>query len=477
MASAPSLPPTRRLRLLSFDVPRMRRDLATFFSGLEADLGDVACIRIGPIRFCLLTNPDLIREFLIAPPGQFQRSGFYQLAKAVMGEGLLTAQDGPAHRQQRRLAQPAFTPARIATYAGTMVECAHRRSSAWRDAELLDLYDEMCQLSLDVAARTLFGTDAAADVEIIRESINTLLTTTNSRWAEYLMGLVILLHKVGVPTVGSPSAHRAIRRLNEFTYRIIRQRREGTAAGEDLLSFLMRARDTEGDGSGMTDQQLRDQVMTFLLAGHETIATTLTWAWYALARNPQVESRLHAEVDAVLGDRAPTAADLPQLDYTRRVFQETLRMYPAIWIMGRTALHDRELGAYRVPRGTQLVVSPYVVHRCARFFPRPEQFDPDRWLDPDMGGPQSTYTFIPFGGGARRCIGEPFARVEGPLLLATLAQRWRFVLQPGQENVGYAGGIVLRPKGGLQVRAERRQPAPIATVSAAGIAQLEETAT
>jgi cytochrome P450 len=247
---------------------------------------------------------------------------------------------------------------------------------------------------------------------------------------------------------------RAVALLDGIVYRIIAERRASGEDRGDLLSMLMAADDVEGDGTRMTDRQLRDEVMTILLAGHETTANALTWTWYLLARNPSAGERLHEEVDRALGGRPPGAADLPALGYVERVFAESMRLYPPAWGLGRRALADHEVGGYTVPAGGLVAMSPYVVQRDPRWWPDPERFDPDRFL-PEARAARPRFAYFPFGGGARQCIGESFAWMEGVLLLSALAQRWSFRLAPGPP-VEPQALITLRPRHGIRMRAEAR---------------------
>jgi cytochrome P450 len=248
--------------------------------------------------------------------------------------------------------------------------------------------------------------------------------------------------------------HRARRRLDALIFRLVADRRASGGDRGDLLSMLIAARDAEGDGSGMTDQQLRDEIVTLLMAGHETTANALTWAWHLLSRHPHAEAALHAELAHVLGGRVPTADDLPQLEYARRVLSETMRLYPPAWMIERRPLEDFEAGGYIIPSGTIVLMSQYLVHRDPRWWSEPEHFDPDRWA-PDRQALRPKFAYFPFGGGARMCIGEHFAWMEGVLVLATLAQRWRMRYE---EPVGPKAEplVTLRPRGGMPMRLEQR---------------------
>jgi cytochrome P450 len=301
----------------------------------------------------------------------------------------------------------------------------------------------MTRLTLAIVGRTLFDADVEGEareigeaLEVALESVNTLIFPFGSLWERS-------------PLPGPRRFRRACERLDATIYRLIAERRAAGLEGDDLLSLLLRARDEDGDGDAMTDRQVRDEAMTLFLAGHETTANLLTWTWYLLSQAPEAEQRLHAELDAVLGGRLPSVDDLPALRFMDRVIDESLRLYPPVWLFGRRALEDTELGGYPIPRGTVVSVSQWVTHHDQRWFPEPWRFDPDRW-DPGETARRPPYSFFPFGGGTRICIGEGFARMEAKLVLATIASRWRLRLAPGHQ-VGLRPRITLRPRGGMRV--------------------------
>jgi len=376
----------------------------------------------------------------------FRKGRALQRAKRLLGEGLLTS-EGEFHRRQRRLAQPAFHRRRVNSYARVMVEYAEAASARWRDGQELDISDEMMRLTLAVVGKTLFD----ADVESDADEVGSALTEVMNLFGYLMLPFSELLEKLPLP----PRRRflRARARLDAVIYRIIEERRRSGVDRGDLLSTLLHAVDEEGDRTGMTDEQLRDEVMTIFLAGHET---TLTWAWFLLAQNPEAEARLHEELDAVLAaGRPPEPEDVPALRYTEMVVAETMRLYPPAWALGRLALEDYEVRGYLIPRGALVLVSQYVIHRDPRFFPDPERFDPARWT-PEAKSARPQFAYFPFGGGPRRCVGEGFAWTEAVLILAALARRWRPRLLPGR-RVETQPRITLRPgEGGVPVRLERR---------------------
>jgi cytochrome P450 len=308
----------------------------------------------------------------------------------------------------------------------------------------------MMQLSLEIVARTLFASDVTADIRIINDEVNAIMRLYNFLVA--LPRAEALLH---LPIPGLMRFRRARKHLDAVVQRMIATRRSEAIDRGDLLSMLISARDTENSGEGMSDEQLRDEVITIFLAGYETVANALTWTWYLLSQNPEAEERLHAEIDQVLGDRPATLSDLPQLRYTEMVFAESMRLYPPAWAMGRQATRAIELGPYRLPAGTYVLFSQYILQRSAEYFPDPLRFDPERFT-PEQKAARHRFTYFPFGGGGRQCIGEAFAWMEGVLLIATIAQRWNLRLLPGQ-RIEVQPKITLRPRFPIRVQAQVRR--------------------
>jgi cytochrome P450 len=424
-----------------------RRDAIGLLTRLARQYGDVVRYRLGVERITLLNHPDYIRDVMVSHQRNFTKSRGLQWAKFILGEGLLTS-EGELHVRQRRLAQPAFQRQHVPTYGDTMVTSTQRLQQRWHDGDIRDLNQEMTRLTLAIASKTLFDTD----VEEEAQDISTALTTVLDLFPRFMLPWYALLAKLPLPSNRRAAQARDL--LDTVIYRIIRARRASGEDRGDLLSMLMTARDEEGDGSGMSDQQLRDEVMTLLLAGHETTATLLTWTWYLLSQHPAVEAQLHAELDAVLAGRLPSATDMPQLRYTRMVLAEALRLYPPAWIIGRRTIEAYEVGEYILPPQAIVVMSPYITQHDARFFPDPEVFNPQRWT-PEMEATLPKFAYFPFGGGARQCIGEGFAWMEGMLVLATLAQQWHMRLVPGH-RVALKPLITLRPRYGMQMTLQRR---------------------
>jgi cytochrome P450 len=432
--------------LLSFS-----RDPLGFLRGLARDYGDVARFGNGAQEFFLLSHPDYVRDVLVTHHADFMKGRGLQRAKRLLGEGLLTSEP-PLHRRQRRLAQPAFHRQRVAAYASLMVDYAERlQRERWREGRPLDVAQEMMHLTLSVVGQTLFGAETEAEAEEVGEAV----TETMRSFTRFMLPFAELLDRLPLPS--TRRFLRAKARLDAIIYRIIEERRASGEDRGDLLSMLLQAQDEEGDGGRMTDEQLRDEAMTIFLAGHETTANALTWAWLLLSQNPEAERRLHEELDAVLGGRAATAEDLPRLAYTEMVLAEAMRLYPPAWVLGRRALKDYEVAGYRVPAGSIVIMSQYVMHRDPRYFPDPERFVPERFA-PEARAARPQFAYFPFGGGPRRCIGEGFAWMEGVLVLATLARRWRLRLAPGHP-VETQPVVTLRPRHGMRMTPERRKVA------------------
>jgi cytochrome P450 len=427
-----------------------RRDPLGFLVNLAHKHGDIAHFRMGPQHAYLFNHPDLIKDVLVTRHDHFHKGRALQRAKRLLGEGLLTSEEAH-HRRQRRLAQPAFHRQHVAGYAGVMVDYAARTSDRWRDGESLDISGEMMRLTLGIVGKTLFDADVEKDAGEVGEAMTEMMELFNLLLLPYSE----LLEKLPLPQ--SRRFARARARLDAVIYRIIDERRRGDTDRGDLLSMLLLAEDEEERGSQMSNEQVRDEALTIFLAGHETTANALSWTWYLLAQHPEIESKLYQEIDAVLdGGRLPRFEDLPRLRYTEMVFAEAMRMYPPGWAVGRLAIKDFEVGGYVLPAGSLVLLSQYVTHHDARFFPDPARFDPERFT-PEAKDARPQFAYFPFGGGPRRCIGEGFALMEGVLLLATLARRWRIRLVPGHA-VEMRPRITLRPgKAGVPVTLERRQ--------------------
>jgi cytochrome P450 len=423
-----------------------RRDPLGFLLRTARDYpGEVVRFRQGPRDVYLVKHPDLIKDVLVTRQHDFSKSRALQWAKLFLGEGLLTS-EGEFHTRQRRLAQPAFHRQRIGGYGADMVRRAVEARERWTAGDVLDLDGEMMRLTLAIVSSSLFGTDVAVAAGGIREDLSTII----SLFPRFSLPLFGLIQKLPLPS--NARFDRAVGRLDGIVHRLIAERRADGGDRGDLLSMLLLAQDEEGDGGGMSDRQLRDEVVTLLLAGHETTSNALTWTWYLLSQNPGVEARWREEMRTVLDGRPPASLDLPALKYTEMVLAESMRLFPPAWGIGRRALRDVTVGGFKVAAGAILALSPYVVHRDERFWPDPLRFDPERFT-PEARAARPRFAYFPFGGGARSCIGESFAWMEGVLLLAAIGQRWRLRLAPGHP-VEPQALITLRPRYGMRMIVE-----------------------
>ena len=444
------LPPgPRGAPLLGLALQLLRDPLATLMR--LAKYGDIVCIRVFKQYRILLNLPEYVEQVTIVQHAKFHKSTLTKdVTERLLGQGLLIS-EGDFWRRQRRLAQPAFHRSRIAEYGATMVECADTHSKAWRDGEIRDLAQEMMAMTLDIAVRTLFGTRLASEAANVGHSLGFLMRYSLRKARS----------PVKIPESWPTPANRRARRETEFldslVYRIIAERQKEIDSGapnphNDLLAMLMGALDE--DGTQMTPKQLRDETMTLFLAGHETTALTLSWTWYLLSENPLAEARLHEELQSVLGGRAPQVGDLERLPYLKAVISEVLRLYPAAYTIARTSVAPCTVGGYDFPVDTTFIMSQWVMHRDARYFEDPEAFRPERWLD-GLENRLPTGAYFPFGDGPRRCIGQGFALLELGLVVARIAQGFRFKLVPGHPVVPEPL-VTLRAKHGIRMAVHAR---------------------
>jgi cytochrome P450 len=441
-------PPGPKRKFLGANFLSFRRDPLTFLQDAAREHGDIVYFKMGPQEVYFLNHPDHVKDVLVTHHQNFIKGRALQRSKRLLGEGLLTS-EGDFHRRQKRLAQPAFHKQRVAAYGRMMTDYASRVSLRWQDGQTLDIAHEMMSLTLSIVGKTLFDADVEAEAEEIGEALTAVMELFNAM----LLPFSELLEKLPLPQ--KRRFQKAKDRLDTTIYRLINERRHSGEDHGDLLSMLLLAQDEEGDGGQMTDEQVRDEALTIFLAGHETTANALTWTWYLLSQNPSVEAKLHAELDAVLEEgRAPTFEDVPKLRYTEMVLAESMRLYPPAWAIGRLALKNYEVGGYTVPANSLVLLSQYVMHRDERYFPQAARFDPERWTA-EAREARPTYSYFPFGGGPRRCIGEGFAWMEGILLIATLARKWRMSFVTGHP-VEPRPVITLRPKHGMRMTLEKR---------------------
>lgn len=427
---------------------QFRRDPFGFFSGL-AKLGDITSFRMGPQQAYLINHPDLIRDVLITNHSKFEKGRVLKRAKRLLGEGLLTSEH-EFHLRQRRMMQPAFHRQRIAAYAESMIEYGEKMSAEWQDGKDYDISKEMMRLTLNIVGKTLFD----ANVEDDADEVGHAMTSLVELFDYLLLPFSEILEKLPFPQ--SRRFHKAKETLDKIIYGIIEERRRSNEDTGDLLSMLLAARDEEGDGTGMSDEQIRDEALTLFLAGHETTANALTWTWYLLSQHPEIGAKFHAELDEILAGRVPTPDDYSHLKYAEAVLAESMRLYPPAWALGRLSIEDHELGGYHLPKGSLILMSSYVMQRDPRFWEYADKFIPERWLHENaVKEAGQKFIYFPFGGGVRRCIGEQFAWMEGVLLLASLGRKWELHLNPAQKIVPQPM-ITLRSKYGMKMRVEAR---------------------
>lgn len=399
----------------------IRRDPLEVFER-AAPLGDVVIVRLPRFSAWLLNHPDLVWHVVAIRSHDVKKGPTMEAAARMLGQGLLTS-EGEHHQRQRRLIQPLFHQDRLAGYARIMEELADATIASWVAGDVVDIREEMARLALAIVGRALFGTDV--DGERARQ-VGAALTEALSQFDRVFSPFLRLTERLPIPSTRRFAGARST--FDRIVFEMIAERRRVGADGVDLLSHLLRAQE---DGRGMTDEQVRDEVLTLFLAGHETTAVALTWTFWLLARHPEAEAALHREVD---GTR-PGAVD--------RVLFESLRLRPPAWAIGRRALNELEVGRHRIPAGSVMVVSPWLLHHDERWWPEPDRFDLRRW-EPGAAASRPRHAFLPFGGGPRMCVGEAFALTEARIVLRAVARRWRLLLEPGQD-VRPRPVVTLRP--------------------------------
>ncbi len=441
----------------------LRADPLAGLTRLRREFGPVVRLSSRPVSAFLVADPTAIGDGLVGSNRTHAkgavRRGFgssetvVQPLTMLLGQGLLTSA-GEVHRRQRRLMQPLFHRQRIAGYGDTFARIADDTAATWRDGQRLDVHAEMTEMTLAIVARTLFGVDLDSEViAVVRTAIDENMPAAGRA---RLPGFEAF-ERLPLP---APRRRRAAREsLDRVVYDLIEARRTAGAGGDDLLSLLLSTRDAD-TGAGMADEEVRDEALTIMLAGHETTANALSWTFHLLAGDAEVAARMHAELDTVLADRTPSMDDLSRLPYTDAVFRESMRLYPPVWAMGRHLTEEREVGGYLLPAGSTLLFSQWVMHRDERWWPDPARFDPTRWLGASIGvgaapPDQPRYSYFPFGGGPRQCIGNTFAHAEGVLALAAISRRWSFEPVAGIEIVPQPL-VTLRPRDGLPMTARRR---------------------
>ncbi|MGW7410240.1 cytochrome P450 [Streptomyces sp. NPDC054833] len=455
--------PTGRLRALI----AMSGNPLNYLTGLRDQYGPVVRIPLASSELYMISDPEAVHEVLVTSHRNFGkdvmsagRGKWAAPLEVILGNGLVTS-DGKFHRKQRRLIQPMFHHERIAGYGRAFAELSDDIQSGWKDGDRLDLQAEMTELTLAIVARTLF--DVSLDSDVARTIAAIPRHEGPLRWDS----LPFARHLAKLPLPGNKRFYEARDNLDAIVYRLMAERRQGDGQGADLLSLLLAARDAD-TGEPMEDRQVRDEAITLLMAGHETMASALTWAYHLLGSHPEARERMHEEIDEVLGDRLPTVEDLPRLVWTDAVLSEAMRLYPSIMGLARRPLDDFEVCGHRVPKDSFVGIIPWVVHRDPQWWPQPELFAPQRWLEaPQSAGAADELTghavrpgrprlaYLPFGGGPRQCIGNTFSRMEGVMALATLGRHWEFEPVPGFA-VDPLARITIRPRHGLPVTARRR---------------------
>ena len=427
------------------------RELKGGVDRMDAVGGDLVVAEARPLPpLALVRHPDLLRELLVDRNADVTKARGLRLAQTILGDGLLTS-EVPRHTRQRKLVLPAFHHGRLRDYGRTMVDLSRAEAATWTEGEPFDAAEAMNRLALAIAGRTLFGADVLDEADRVSGAVRDAMAAFDG--AQYPLSDRL----TWLPTRANRTSKRARAVLDDLVYGLIGERRAGGAEHADLLGMLLEARD-EDTAEAMTDEEVRDEVMTLLLAGHETTAVALAWTWALLAQNPDAEARLHEEVDRLPRSSAAVAAppafdDLGRLPYARAVFAESMRLFPPAWSVGRQAACDTELGGHPVPRGTTILFAPLHLHRDERFWDEPEAFRPERFL-PEARAGRHKFAYLPFSAGRRGCIGEQFAWVEGTLVLATIAQRWRLSLAAAPPAAH--GSVTLRPSGPVRMVATRR---------------------
>ena len=432
------------------------RDPLKYLTRAARKYGDIMQIEIAGRHDYLFNHPDYIRAILLDQEGM--RRSVHRPVQRILGRGLLTSR-GASHKKQRALLQPVFQKHRIAALGKVMVQQTAHWIEKWNQGAIMDMQEEMTQLSLAITGKTLFNVDIESEASELGEALFTVMSAT--RFNNLLL-VSKLLEKLPLPA--NRRFRQAAKRLDGFIYQMIAERHAQPSDRPDLLSVLVRL--SEQKPRIIKKKKIRDQILTFFVAGHETVATALTWTWYLLAKHPDVLRKLHAEVDGVLSGRLPEVTDVEKLPYTRMVFAESMRLYPPVWIIGRHAIREATINGVVIPKGSYVHVSQFLMHRDPRFFPEPERFDPERWK-PDAISSRPKFSYFPFGGGGLQCIGEGFAWVQGALVIATIASRWRMQLVP-DSRIDLEPHLTLRSRHGMPMKLERRHAPKSVSTSPVG---------
>jgi cytochrome P450 len=461
------------------------RDPLTVLHNLSKEYGDISHFKFGKHHIYLINNPDYIKDVLVNYEDNFIKSRGLQLAKRILGEGLLTS-EGENHRRQRQLIQPIFHQDEIPNYANIIADYTLGVSSQWYDQAIIDIHKEFMHLALAIVSKIFFSVSIEeSEIKVIDQCVTTIIEHFNRARLPFAK----IIEKVPLPS--NIQFYQSKKRLDEIIYRIIdshvnngsgnnkyNRQENGSHFRKDLINLLMQGQansyfltsENNADGTKLDKKfqnniasnnrhQLRDNVMTIFLAGHETVANALTWTFYLLSQNPNEEKMLHEELDSVLHDdnAAITAKDISKLEYAQRVFAESMRLYPPSWAIGRQAIEDCKIGNYDIPAGSSILMSQYLMHHDHRYFHEPERFDPERW-NPQERAKRPRFSYFPFGGGVRSCIGETFAWMEGIVVIATIARRWKLRIM-SEYPIVLQPLVTLRPKHGMQAKLIHRNNA------------------
>jgi cytochrome P450 len=437
--------PNALLRKFMHDPLKTLTDIARTY-------GDIAHFKFGRQHVYLINNPDYIEDILVKNHRHFIKSRGLQASKRLLGEGLVTS-EGKYHDRQRRLIQPTFYPNRINRYGQIMTSCTLYMCNNWNDGSILDIHKEMMHVTAAIISKSVLG----SDLKLAENEIGDALLTCMQYISRLQMPFGELIEKIPILPINK-GFRRAKNKLDSLVYGMIKEHRENLGKGQnDLLFTMLQAQDEEQGIGRMTDLQLRDEVMTIFLAGHETTANALTWTFYLLSQNPVIESRLHKELHSIVGEDGDgehntsiTVDDVPKLEYTNKILIESMRLYPPAWTLGRQAINDYSVGKYVIPAGSIILMSQYVMHRDQRYFPEPDRFYPDRWTQ-EFKRRLPRFCYFPFGGGSRSCVGEPFALIEATLLIAIICKNWKMRLAP-EQKVSMKPLITLRPKYGMRMK-------------------------
>lgn len=438
--SAPGISGFALFRLM----PEFKRNALRTFVDLWRAHGDLVCFR-GLWTSFMLIDPQHVEHVLQTNSRNYRKGKNFEEIKAATGNGLFVS-EGDVWLRQRRLAQPAFHRQRIASFARIMTDSTEAMLERWRPlaerGEAVQVDAEMLRLTLGIVGKALFSRDLSDNADTVSQSFEIIRKHTVNR--------VMSVFKIpaSFPTPQNRRFRKALSNADRVVYDLIAERRSKQGNPDDLLSLLMAARDEE-TGEGLSDQELLDQTKTLIGAGYETTTQALSWTWYLLARHPEIENKLHAEISDVLGGRTPAAEDLPNLKYTLMVFQEAMRLYPPAWAMSRGAIEGDEIGGYRVPANSEILLLPYITHRHPKYWEKPEEFYPEHFL-PEKIAALPRFAYFPFGGGPRQCIGNNFALMEAQLIMATVAQKYRLRLAQERE-IEPETSVTLRPRGGVRM--------------------------